>query len=454
MSDQLRIILRPAILAVACGLYGFLLKWAYVSVILEPFSYQGFRYAEPTPGVELLTWFFAFGVAILLPQRLTRPSGIVLWILYVVTVAPTIFMSPYLDILDEWSAVGVALIISLIFAGTTLAVRRRAATQGFGLRVSPTSFWLVLGLFSAFVYVYIAATAGLSFRFLSLLDVYDVRDEYDQVLEGAGLLGYLVSTQANVINPLIIARGIYSKRWSLVAVGAVGQLLIYSGTGFKTVLFSLVVICLAAIMFRVNLRPRASTLLWGASAGLVAAAVVDRLQGSILWSSLFGRRFLFTPARLTDLYVEFFSANPKEMLSHSVLAPWFDSPYEFPPARTIALWSTGSPNASLNANLFADGFAQFGWFGAVGVAVVLVIYLRLLDRAAHGLPAAVTTLVVIMPAITLSNTSILTAMFSHGLVVALLALAIAPRGGWGTSSNSRLRKTSIASRRVEIHRRP
>lgn len=61
-------------------------------------------------------------------------------------------------------------------------------------------------------------------------------------------------------------------------------------------------------------------------------------------------------------------------------------------------------------------------------AVNLGIYLRFLDRAAHGLPVAVSGLILI---ITLSNTSVLTAMLTHGLVAAVVILAVAPRNGWG-----------------------
>jgi hypothetical protein len=61
---------------------------------------------------------------------------------------------------------------------------------------------------------------------------------------------------------------------------------------------------------------------------------------------------------------------------------------------------------------------------------VLLVYLKILDRVSVGLPVGVAAMVMTMPAVALSNTSILTAMLSHGLVVAVILLALTPRDGW------------------------
>ena len=111
--------------------------------------------------------------------------------------------------------------------------------------------------------------------------------------------------------------------------------------------------------------------------------------------------------------------------------------YPYAPAKTIGLWITGSTVTSMNAHLFADVFANFGWAGMAGAAIVLGIYLRLTDRAGAGLPPAVPALLLLMLTITLSNTSILTSMFSHGLVPEFVILALAPREGWHPPAEKR-----------------
>jgi len=420
------------LLPLSVALYALVLHWVYVNLVTESFAYLGYRYESPVAQMVFITWALAVAVAVLLPRRITRPSGLILWVLFVVCVGPSILMSTYVALLDPWTAIAVSAAIAAAFAGVVLWTRRPVRSLPSRLAVSGTTFWILLGLFSLLTYGLLAFTSGLSLRYVSLLEVYSVRDEYSTALAGAGgLLGYVVSTQANVINPVIIARGIYSRRPLPIILGVVGQLVIYSGTGFKTVLFSLPAVLLLALLFRRNLRPAGQMFLWGTIALMVVAAAVDELQDTNLWTSLFSRRFLFTPGLFSSAYVAFFSENPKVHLGHSILSPWFDNPYFAAPPRVIGQWLIGSADTAANANLFADGFANFGWWGVAGAAVVLAVYLRLLDRAAHALPAAVSAIVVFMPTVALSNSAILTAMLSHGLVVAFGVLAVAPRTGWG-----------------------
>ena len=211
-----------------------------------------------------------------------------------------------------------------------------------------------------------------------------------------------------------------------VAVG--GQLILYSTTGFKHVLFGILAwLVMVIVLRRKGTQTRGSSLLIGATALVLIAAVIDSLASSNLATSLFSRRFIFTPGVFTSIYVRFFSENPHAHLGHSILRPFVDYPYELNPPYLIGEWMAGNPALAANANLFADGFANFGYAGMVGAGAVLLVYLRFLDRAAVGLPIVMSGMVVVIPAVALSNTSVLTGMLSHGLVAAVLLLALVPR---------------------------
>lgn len=412
-------------------LYAVALHWVYAHLVTGTFYYLGYRYVAPTPQIVAIIWCAVVAVSIALPRQLTNASSVVLWILFVVTIAPGMLMAPYTSYLNDGQATVLALGLGAVFLGVALGVKRRLPAKPFKLHVSPTTFWIVIGIFSAGTYGILLTTQGLSLAYVGILNVYDVREQYSAGLEGVGILSYLVSTQANVVNPIIIARGIYSRRWHFVLLGVLGQALLFSGTGFKTILFSVPALLIIAFIFRRNLRPNSIVFLWGASLMMIGAAVIDFIQNSIIWTSLFSRRFLLTTGMLLSAYVAFYGNNPQAHLGHSVLSPWIDYKYDLTPPRMIGSWLANSPNTAMNANLFADGFANFGWMGLVGAGVVLLIFLRIMDRAAHGVPAAVSALVMVMPTIALSNASILTSMFSHGLVVAVVLLAIMPRNGWG-----------------------
>lgn len=440
---------RLIVVPLATFVYAAVLYFVYTTYIVPDFSYVGYRLVEPELDTFVLAWLSATICGLALPWRANRPSALLLWVLYIVVVAPTVLTLPYMGSLDPIVGVEYGAMLALAFIVCVLIASRVRSSLAEPSGASTTTFRLIVGLFSAATYGYIAFTTGINFEFLALTDVYDQRADYREALAEATVLGYLVSNQANVINPLLIARGIQQRNWPVVSFVALGQLILYTATGFKTVLFSLLAIVALLIFFRVVRNRQLIWFLWGASALLVVTWVVDKSADSGLFSSLFARRFLYTPARLSGLYFDWYSNNPLSLMANSILRPFIDSPYQFGPARTIAIYATGSAEASLNANVFASGFAEFGWAGLFGASILLGIYLRILDRAAAGLPLWVGVIATVMPAVTLSNTALHTAILSHGLLAAVVVLYLTPRvKERGAEDSGRVRSVSS----VEIGR--
>lgn len=406
--------------------FAFLLHWVYADLIAPPFGYLGYRYREPHTEAVIISLITAVVAALALPRRIERASSVVLWVLYVVTVAPTILMASYTPYREDNEAILLGVVVSAVFVGICLGVRGTVRPLNFA--VSPTSIWLALIIISVVTYALLAFTQGISLRFLDLLDVYDVREEYANNLEGIGILSYLVFIQANVVNPMMVARGLFLRRQLWTAWGIIGQLILYSTTGFKSMLFAIPAWLIIAFFLRRRRRTADGlALIWGASGMILLSAIVDHLTNSILLTSLLSRRFLVTPGVFTSVYAEFFSENPQVHLGHSILRGFVEYPYNRTPPYVIGEWMAGLPTMAANANMFADGFANFGWAGLVGAGVVLLLYLKVLDRVSAGIPVGVVGVIMTMPTVALSNTSVLTAMLSHGLVAALVLLAIMPR---------------------------
>lgn len=448
-----RLLLSCIVIPASVLLYAFVLREMYTALVLPNFGYIGYRLVPTEIYVDIISCLATVVVAVLLPVRPNSVSDVIVWVLFVVVISPTMLMLPYLGPARPWESLGFSCSLGAALLVTVFVARRRAAPRALSFRTSKATFWIIIVVFSIMVYVYMAVTVGVNLSYLSVLDVYDTRSDYREALAEATLLGYLVSTQANVVNPLIIAMGIRRKNWLMILVPIVGQLVLYSGTGFKTVLFSIIAIIVFVVLFRASRKPLLISLLWGASGLLAVSWLLDIMSNSFIWTSIFGRRFLYTPARLSGLYFEWYSNNPFSLMGNSILKPWVESSYAYGPARTIAIYATGEAEASLNANVFAAGFAEFGWFGIFGVAILLGFYLRFLNRAAAGLPILFSAIVVVMPAVTLSNTAFHTALLSHGLVAAVVLLAIVPRDGANAEdeivgTRFRLRPNAIHSRKL------
>src|SRR5207302_10056432 len=97
------------------------------------------------------------------------------------------------------------------------------------------------------------------------------------------------------------------------------------------------------------------TMIWGAVALIVGSIVADTISGSVTFSSLVLQRLLATPGLLTGYYMQFFSGNPKMLLSHSVLKSLVENPYgsQSPPFIIGSAYFHNASN-SANANIWAD----------------------------------------------------------------------------------------------------
>jgi hypothetical protein len=416
-------------IAGAVGVYVLLLHEVYSEFVAPTFGYLGYSYRPPTLLALLLAILLLALLSAILPRRIDRPSSFVLWILYLVAIVPSVSMAQYVPLLEPLQGKYAGIGITICFAATIgLSGAARGVRRPLRMTVSPTSFWLVVAAFSVTVYGLAATTTGLRLDLVAFADVYDVREDYSSALAaGTGVLGYLLTAQANVINPAVILRGLAERRWLIVAGGVIGQIVLYSSTGFKSVILSIPAVLLCHLAFRHGRQIRGWILIAGAVMLIMVSLLVDAILDSLVMTSLFARRFLLTPGFLMSAYLSFFSNNDKALLGHSVLEGVTPYPYQFPPPRVIGAWVTGSPDIAMNANYLADGFANFGWLGAAAASVLLALYLRIADRVSIGLPTAMSAGILLMPAITLANSALLTAFLTHGLIVALLVLGLMPR---------------------------
>ena len=114
------------------------------------------------------------------------------------------------------------------------------------------------------------------------------------------------------------------------------------------------------------------------------------------------------------------------MLSHSILGRFLEYPYEAPPPELIGAEHFGTYEARANGNLWADAFANFGAAGMLGFSAVLAVFLWIYDCAARGSDYYVALALLAMPAISLSNSAMLTSILTHGLGLGLVLLLLLP----------------------------
>ena len=419
-------VVRAAALAAGLVVYAGLLMWIYLTLIVPTFGYLGERGDAP----DLVTFSFAliaaWLVAMALPRTVSTLGDFIVWVLFVLMIFP-VMVVPHFAIATSSQAAALTVAAGLSFLPVALLLRGPATTVVPVVEISPVSFWGAVLVVTLACYALIAVTTPVSLAVPSISDVYGLRSGYRElVLTSGPAIGYVVRLLGNVLNPLLIIRGIYGgPRW-LIAVGFAGQLVVYSITGYKLTLLSGVAILGIALWFRIG-RRRGLGILLATLALVLASLALDQLLGGILVSTVFVYRMIILSGTLPAAYAGFFESNPHVVWSDSFLRPLIEPVYERPMAFVVGEYHTGSANVTVNSNYIADGLGNLGWWGVAIEAAAMSVLLLLLVSAARRLPVASTSGLVLTPLIALVNSSPFTAVLSNGFLLLIIILAVMPR---------------------------
>ncbi|WP_153505253.1 hypothetical protein [Cumulibacter manganitolerans] len=417
--------------------YILLLQHAYTTFTAPTFGYLGFL-ARDGADLDYLAYVATIAgvvtLSLALPRRVTRPSDFVLWCVYVLAVVPTVTAAHYAEIVTPAKAVALSVAVCACFF---LAISATRNGPRFTLRIKtvpPAVAWGLIVGFSATTYIYLAVTTGLEIRLVGLTDVRDIRFGYRDLVASAGAIGYLLTLQSYVINPLLMARGIFRRNLGLFTAGLLGQVLLYSTAGQKMSILSPLAVLAIAAAYRHRRRIAGSTILYGITGVTVATIVLDQIRNSGDLTVIFVQRLLLIPGALVSAYFAIFDGEPKAHFAFTALIGAFtDSPYDRTPAFYVGDVFNGNPDVSANANFFADGFANAGYAGMVVETLVFVLILWLLDASLRHLPMPIACSMLALPTLSLCNVSAFTAILSQGMALVMVLGIILPRTGWTSS---------------------
>jgi glycosyltransferase involved in cell wall biosynthesis len=411
----------------ASATYVVTLVLAYLVFISPQFSDGGL--VNKLAGVDSLIVAVILAVvpALWLPATARRPSDAGLWLVYTVGYVPSIVVPPFIlgsgwGLLPLWVALASSFVVVVIVADRVQLHLPR-------VNLSPTAFGLLLVLLAVGGLVVMLILFGLPDGLPTLDRVYETRSEFRDALERTGAIGgYAVWWSGQVVAPLLVTYGLWSRRPAMVIAGAALFAYVYALAGFRSMLFAgFLLIALIALVVR----------LWRwfgvaipalASALIIACAAVAA-AGWMLPLSLLVRRLLVVPGEVIAYYYDFFATRPGYGLSHSILSGIVPRPYPESPPVLIGKHYFLAPGINANGNLWADGMANFGLVGVVGASLLLGLLLLVMDAVARGKSPAMTTAVGGVGVWSLTNSGLLTSIMTHGIgpLIALLWLMPPPR---------------------------
>jgi len=411
------------------GGYLALFLWVYTHRIVPTFSYQGFVY-RPSFLRTLIITILVLSPLLWMPLTINRPSLLTLWMLYFAVYTPAVVVSFHvLNLALPFPAFFGWLWASLLFL-SFLAVLPYVRIP----KIRLASDKLLWGLITLWTMGYGLFFHGFGFRGLpSLQQIYKVRLTAREVISSQNrLFGYLLRWFTDVVNPFFVILGLRRRRWELLLLGLIGQIFVFTFDATKTTLVSVPYLIGLYVLLRWKRgRIPAKLLFQGSIAFFLGALTTDHLLRSNLLLTYGLRRVFYVPGLLTAYYFDYFSSYSQWHWAHTIIGRFFGarlpSGVSAPgPGFLIGEIYFRNPAGNANVHLWADGFANMGIPGVLLITILLFFLLWLYDSLSYRHDRILSFLLMAMPAFALTNTSLLTALLTHGWIPAMMLLWMWP----------------------------
>jgi hypothetical protein len=443
-----------------CILFKLLLEYLYVVIISPHYEYMGLT-LQYNALKHVESYLLVAASFFLLDRSSGKASAIFLQILYVLSIIPMLALyglkdesrpALYLSIGSFLLTVVIVKAFPKIKNSAIILLVAGLILLGYGLQTGSIAGYfaalaaiLVIGVLSGMIsgasifqikyakslflglivlitiisYGFLIRQNGLpSFSAFNFNLTYEVR----ATVAYRSFLAYLIPWQANVINMFLIAIFYIKKQYMKMMIPIGLQLLLFAITAHKSFLFSpFALLALFWILERFDLI---QVMLSGLIAANIAAYFTYTLSVTPWGISLVTHRVLFMPAQIGFHYFDFFSKNELLHFSEGFIGRLFGiaSPYTMSVFNLIGLVYFNRPDMHTNTWYIADAFSNGGIYALFAISCLFAIVLIAADSISKNYKIVVAAL--FMPMFSLTNISLLTSLFTNGLMVGILVIIL------------------------------
>ncbi len=391
--------------------------WKFYCVpIWHVFNYKN---VEHTLAYDLLGYGIAL-VPIFFYRGLKAASSPMLLVIYLFGYIPVVLSLLYnfpeasdTPVLVYWVILSVAM--SFFFYSEKIVLRLKKSKHNLSLNY----MWFLVGALVVMQLV----LYGRNMRIVGFDDIYTLREENSKV--GGGLFAYLSSWSDTFFYPFLFAYGLLKKNRTLIIIGTLLFVFLYSIFGSKLNLFTPLILVLYYLGLKWSERTRINVIaLITLFSVLLAYLMLSNLENDtvyLLSSVVFMRTYTISGCLFSGYYVPFFENNMHTYFSHINIVNAVTNLYPYGDVALGKVVTNGGMNA--NAIFWAmDGVAGNGVIGVAIVSIFFGLFVIMLNSVASGHNRIFVSLMMLVPTMSLLNTSFFTFLLSEGVFLVLLFL--------------------------------
>jgi hypothetical protein len=282
-------------------------------------------------------------------------------------------------------------------------------------------FGVIAVVLSFAVFSHILLTGGLSRMNFNVLEVYDVREDFNA--SSGMLMGYFLPWVAYSINSLLMGLYLYRNNYKAFVFIACFQLFIFSTTGHKSFLFApFLVLVIHFLINKIRVKNLFPFLASGFIFLILFGLVKFNIQNDLVNGSIFIRRNFFVPALIHFQYYDFFQSMPFVKLSNSIFGMFIDYPYGEANIVHVVSNHYYHREFGLNVGYIGNAYMNFGFMGVLTFSILLGCVLKLLDSFSKNIPVSLAISSIAIPSMAFVNAGLLTALLTHGFGLSLFLL--------------------------------
>ncbi|MBR6366312.1 MAG: hypothetical protein IKS10_09515 [Lachnospiraceae bacterium] len=424
------IIKKYAILFISIVLYRLFLDRGYYDVIAQIYEYSGFSNQSDFDRT-LLSWIIfvpTIPMIIRIIHGSERTSSMIVTMLYFLMFVPNTVMISTVKYSIRYSLLS-SLYWYILIIGTVWLNKNRKSTESIRIKhrklTNFISLVYVIGAVSFLVVLYISARYA-HFRLnIDLFAVYEYRTEARNYNLPTWLRYMFAWTRA--INPMLLGYAIQRKNYIIAVVLVVAQLLSFGIDGMKMTLFVCVLTAFLSLYFNGTIKWFNRKMVYGFSFVSFIAWAEYFIVGNFTILSIVVRRIMFLPNLINYYYYDYFQLNVPDYFRGSIggligsKSPYGDL------GHTIGEVYFARPEMNANNGMIADAVTNMGTIGFVLMPLVLLLLLRIFDRASHGISVKTLIPIAMFMAIQLINSFMTTCLLTHGFLVIYLLVTMFPK---------------------------
>tara|TARA_B100001996_G_C18671849_1_gene597026 strand:+ start:963 stop:2261 length:1299 start_codon:yes stop_codon:yes gene_type:complete len=267
----------------------------------------------------------------------------------------------------------------------------------------------------------------INFNLFNLLgqELYIAREDVAVLLSDLGLVNYIISNTHNVLLPFLLGYSLFYRKFLLIFLTIILYVYLFLVTSYKMILFAPILILVSYfVLFRKESNFKAFTLTYFKYliTFLFISIVIDMALEYSLINILVIRRMFFLPVLISEKYYEYFSINGFTYFSDvSIFSNLSLFPFKYDLPAVIGGYYFAEGNWA-NTNFLADSYTKLGIFSSLLYIIIIRIFMALIDFSGSNKPHFISYSCVIIPLVSLTNSSLTTTIFTHGLLGSLLLI--------------------------------